>query len=32
MKTDADIERDVKEELRWDPNLDAKDIAATTAW
>jgi osmotically-inducible protein OsmY len=27
MRTDADIERDVKEELKWDPDLDATDIA-----
>jgi osmotically-inducible protein OsmY len=29
MKTDSEIERDVKEELRWSPDLDAKDIAIT---
>jgi osmotically-inducible protein OsmY len=27
MRTEADIERDVKEELKWDPDLDATDIA-----
>jgi osmotically-inducible protein OsmY len=27
MKSDSDIERDVREELRWDPDLDATDIA-----
>src|SRR3954465_6345619 len=27
MKSDRDIERDVKEELEWDPDLDASDIA-----
>jgi osmotically-inducible protein OsmY len=29
MRTDADIERDVKDELRWNPDLDATDIAVT---
>jgi osmotically-inducible protein OsmY len=29
MRTDAEIERDVKEELRWDPDLDASDIAVS---
>lgn len=29
MKTDAQIERDVKDELNWDPDLDATDIAIT---
>jgi osmotically-inducible protein OsmY len=29
MRTDAEIERDVKEELRWDPDLDATDIAVS---
>src|ERR1700720_3757479 len=27
MRSDSDIERDVKEELEWDPDLDASDIA-----
>src|SRR3982075_2693308 len=27
MKSDRDIERDVKEELQWNPDLDASDIA-----
>jgi osmotically-inducible protein OsmY len=27
MRSDAEIERDVKEELTWDPDLDATDIA-----
>jgi osmotically-inducible protein OsmY len=27
MKSDSEIERDVKEELQWDPDLDATDIA-----
>lgn len=27
MKTDADIKRDVEDELRWDPDIDATDIA-----
>jgi osmotically-inducible protein OsmY len=27
MRSDQDIERDVKEELRWDPDLDSTDIA-----
>jgi osmotically-inducible protein OsmY len=27
MKSDEEIERDVREELKWDPDLDAKDIA-----
>jgi osmotically-inducible protein OsmY len=29
MRSDSEIERDVKEELKWDPNLDATDIAAS---
>src|SRR6202163_3701139 len=29
MKTDREIERDVKDELQWDPDLDATDIAVT---
>jgi osmotically-inducible protein OsmY len=27
MKTDSDIKRDVELELKWDPNIDATDIA-----
>jgi osmotically-inducible protein OsmY len=27
MRSDSDIERDVREELRWEPDLDATDIA-----
>ncbi len=27
MKTDADIKRDVENELRWDPDIDAADVA-----
>jgi len=29
MKSDSEIERDVKDELRWDPDLDATDIAVS---
>jgi osmotically-inducible protein OsmY len=29
MKSDSEIERDVKEELDWDPDLDASDIAVS---
>src|ERR1700704_5769923 len=29
MKSDSEIERDVKEELQWDPDLDATDIAVS---
>jgi osmotically-inducible protein OsmY len=29
MKSDSEIERDVKDELQWDPDLDAKDIAVS---
>lgn len=29
MKSDRDIERDVKEELEWDPDLDVSDIAVS---
>ena len=29
MKSDSEIERDVKEELQWDPDLDATNIAVT---
>ena len=27
MKTDSDIKRDVEAELKWDPDIDATDIA-----
>jgi osmotically-inducible protein OsmY len=30
MKSDSELERDVKEELRWEPDLDATDIAVST--
>jgi osmotically-inducible protein OsmY len=29
MKTDSDIKRDVENELRWDPDIDATDVAVT---
>src|SRR6202043_1586113 len=29
MKTDAEIERDVRDELKWDPDLDATDIGVS---
>src|SRR5690242_1751935 len=29
MKSDRDIERDVRDELQWKPDLDAKDIAVS---
>src|SRR5882757_4311558 len=29
MRSDSDIEQDVKEELEWDPDLDASDIAVS---
>ncbi len=29
MKSDSEIERDVREELKWDPDLDATDIAVS---
>lgn len=29
MRMDADIRRDVEDELRWDPDIDATDIAVT---
>lgn len=29
MRSDADIKRDVEDELRWDPDLDPADIAVT---
>jgi osmotically-inducible protein OsmY len=27
MRSDSEIERDVREELKWDPDLDAEDVA-----
>ena len=29
MKSDTELERDVKEEVRWNPDLDATDIAVS---
>jgi len=29
MRSDTDVKRDVEDELRWDPDLDATDIAVT---
>src|SRR4051794_30844903 len=29
MRSDSDIQRDVEDELRWDPDLDATDMAVT---
>ncbi len=29
MRSDSDIEQDVKEELKWDPDIDATDIAVS---
>jgi osmotically-inducible protein OsmY len=29
MRSDSEIERDVREELKWDPDLDADDIAVS---
>src|SRR5258707_1020761 len=29
MSTDSEIERDVQEELKWNPDLDSTDIAET---
>jgi osmotically-inducible protein OsmY len=29
MRSDSEIERDVKDELKWDPDLDATDIGVT---
>src|SRR3979411_175340 len=29
MRSDSDIERDVRDELQWDPDLDATDIAVS---
>lgn len=31
MKSDSEIKRDVEEELRWDPDIDATDIAVSVA-
>lgn len=31
MRSDSDIKRDVEEELRWDPDLDATDIAVSVS-
>ena len=31
MKSDADIKRDVEEELRWDPDIDPTDIAVAVS-
>lgn len=29
MKSDSEIERDVRDELTWNPDLDASDIAVS---
>jgi hypothetical protein len=29
VRTDIDIRRDVEDEVRWDPEIDATDIAVT---
>lgn len=29
MRSDSDIRRDVEDELRWDPDIDATDIAVS---
>ena len=29
MRADGDLERDVKDELRWQPGLDATDVAVS---
>jgi osmotically-inducible protein OsmY len=29
MKTDSEIERDVKDEFEWDPGLDTTDLAVS---
>ena len=29
MRSDSEIERDVREEPQWDPDLDASDIAVS---
>jgi osmotically-inducible protein OsmY len=31
MKSDSEIERDVKDELKWDPDLDATDIGVSVS-
>src|SRR5258706_1797294 len=31
MRSDKDIRRDVEDELRWDPDIDATDIAVTAS-
>ena|SRR3981189_1523559 len=31
MRSDSDIRRDVEGELRWDPDIDATDIAVTAS-
>src|SRR5258706_834596 len=31
MRSDSDIRRDVEDELRWDPDIDATDIAVTAS-
>ena len=32
MKSDSDIKRDVEAELKWDPDIDATDIAVAAKW
>ncbi len=29
MRSDSEIERDVRDELKWDPDLNADDIAVS---
>jgi hypothetical protein len=31
MKSDSEIERDVKEEFQWNPDLDATDIGVSVS-
>jgi osmotically-inducible protein OsmY len=31
MRSDSDIRRDVEDELRWDPDIDAIDIAVSVS-
>ena len=31
MKSDSEIEKDVRDELKWDPDLDATDIAVSVS-
>ena len=31
MRSDAEIRRDVEAELRWDPDIDPKDIAVAAS-